>query len=335
MQPAGRRADVLGDGGGEGDDVVLGDLLDFLDAGDVEAAALPDVARGVGGDDAGARHRVGGGHFDLQPGFVLALVAPDATHLGAGVASDHRCGIYPSASLSGGICRPLTAPSTVAASAPSANRSRATRCTSSQRHALDAFERFVEAELAIEVDLLPREVRHPARRALEVQHQAALEMILGAPQLGVRERLVLQPAQLGDHDVDQLADRVVGAPGVNRHRAGVAVGAQAAEHRVGQPALLADVLEQPRAHRAAEHGVQHVARIAVLVVLLVAAGAEADVALLELLVADEHVRNDARRLRRPSGSAIVGSPSNARATRSRTCSCSMLPTAATIRFGAL
>ena len=37
VQPARRGADVLGHGGREGDDVVLGDLFDFLDARDVEA----------------------------------------------------------------------------------------------------------------------------------------------------------------------------------------------------------------------------------------------------------------------------------------------------------
>ena len=45
MQPARRRPDLLGDGRGERDDVVLRGLLDFLDARDVEGAALADVAR--------------------------------------------------------------------------------------------------------------------------------------------------------------------------------------------------------------------------------------------------------------------------------------------------
>ncbi len=45
MQPARRRADVFGDRGGEGDDVVLGDLLDLLDPGDVEARALARSSR--------------------------------------------------------------------------------------------------------------------------------------------------------------------------------------------------------------------------------------------------------------------------------------------------
>ncbi len=80
---------MLGDGRGEGDDVVLRDLLDRLDAGDVERAALADVARGLGRNDPGARHRVGGGCLDLQPGLVFPLVAPDATHLRIGVPRDH------------------------------------------------------------------------------------------------------------------------------------------------------------------------------------------------------------------------------------------------------
>ena len=38
MEPPGGRTDVLGDGGGEGDDVVLGDLFDFLDAVELKRA---------------------------------------------------------------------------------------------------------------------------------------------------------------------------------------------------------------------------------------------------------------------------------------------------------
>ena len=89
MQPACRRTDVLGDSGREGDDVVLRGLFDLLDAGDVERAALADIARRVGGHDAGSRHRVGGGRLDEQPGLVAMLIAPDAAHLRVGVACDH------------------------------------------------------------------------------------------------------------------------------------------------------------------------------------------------------------------------------------------------------
>ena len=49
-------------------------------------AALADVARGLGGHDAGGRHGFGGRGLDEQPGLVATLVAPDAAHLGVGVA---------------------------------------------------------------------------------------------------------------------------------------------------------------------------------------------------------------------------------------------------------
>src|SRR5688500_13817242 len=126
MQPPRRVADVFGDGGRKSDDVVLGDLLDFFDACDVETCALPNLASGVGGNNPGAGHGVERGEFNLQPRLVFALVAPDATHVRTRVPVDHA-----SESFSGGSFKPLTAPSTVAESAPSANRSRATRCTSS------------------------------------------------------------------------------------------------------------------------------------------------------------------------------------------------------------
>ena len=127
---------------------------------------------------------------------------------------------------------------------------------------------------------------------------------------------------------------LVGAAGVDRQRPGVAIRAEPAEHGVRQPALLADVLEQPRAHRAAEHRIQHVAGVAIVVILRIAARAEADVALLELLVADQDLAA------RPAA-RLVGAPAvraaalpNARSTSSRTCSCSRLPTADDDRFGA-
>ena len=90
MEPPCRRADMFGHRGGKRNHVVLGDLLDFLDAGHVESAALPDVARRVRRDNPGAGHGFGGGRFDLQPSLVLPLVAPDATHFRARVPSNHR-----------------------------------------------------------------------------------------------------------------------------------------------------------------------------------------------------------------------------------------------------
>src|SRR4029453_12196620 len=97
--------DFFGYGCREGDDVVLGRPLDFVDASDLESAALADVAGRLPGDDAGGRHGLGSDRFDAQPGLVTALVAPDATHPRVGVASDH-----PRSSRSRGINSPLTLP---------------------------------------------------------------------------------------------------------------------------------------------------------------------------------------------------------------------------------
>src|SRR6185369_6009538 len=110
----------------EGDDVVLRGLFDFVDARDVEAAALPDITSGV------HRHETGGGHgfrrrgFHQQPRFVASLVAPDSPHFRVGIARDHQF----KSRRSLGISSPFTSPSTVADSEPSRNRSPATRWTS-------------------------------------------------------------------------------------------------------------------------------------------------------------------------------------------------------------
>src|SRR5574342_591437 len=90
MQPPRRRTDVLGHSGRESDDIVLRGLLDRVDALDVESAPLADIAGRVLGNYALVGHRLGCGDLNLQPGFVLALIAPDATHLGVGVPVDHR-----------------------------------------------------------------------------------------------------------------------------------------------------------------------------------------------------------------------------------------------------
>ena len=89
MQPARRRSDLLGHRRREGNHVVLGRLLDLLDAGDVEVAALTNVARGLARDDAGVGHRLRRRGLDLQPRLVAAFVAPDSAHVRVGIAWDH------------------------------------------------------------------------------------------------------------------------------------------------------------------------------------------------------------------------------------------------------
>ena len=159
----------------------------------------------------------------------------------------------------------------------------------------DASQRLVEREVPIEIDLLARQVRHPARRVLEAQHQAALEVILRALQFVIRNRRALQDAELLDRQVDHFLDRVRRAARVDGQVAGVAIRAHAAEHGVGKTTLLAHVLKEPRAHGAAEHRVEDVADVAVVVVLLITVGAETDVALFELLGPHENRRRNGRR----------------------------------------
>ena len=89
MEPAGVRADDFGDGGGEGDDVVADFGFDLVDAFDAEVGALADRLGGFFGDEAGLGEGFGGGDFDGQPGAEAVFVAPDAGHLGPGIARDH------------------------------------------------------------------------------------------------------------------------------------------------------------------------------------------------------------------------------------------------------
>ncbi len=89
MQEARLRPDMLGDRGEEGDHVVLHLPLDLVDAGDVEAAALPDRIGRVLGDQPELGHRLGGIGLDPEPDAELGLGLPDAGHLGAAIAGDH------------------------------------------------------------------------------------------------------------------------------------------------------------------------------------------------------------------------------------------------------
>ncbi len=115
---------------------------------------------------------------------------------------------------------------------------------------------------------------------------------MAAPQLRVCRWRQLDLTKLDNHQIDHLADRIVGAARINGQVAGIAIRAQTTEDRIRKPALFANVLKESRAHRPAQHGVEHVTRIPIVVVLRVAARAHADVTLLEVLVADNHLRHD-------------------------------------------
>ena len=78
--------------GEEGDDVMLGDALDLVDAGHVELHEVGLVPDGLGallGDHAEFRQRVAGIGLDLEPDAKARLRLPDGRHLGSGIAGDH------------------------------------------------------------------------------------------------------------------------------------------------------------------------------------------------------------------------------------------------------
>jgi hypothetical protein len=85
---AGRR-DRLHEGGEEGDDVVVGRLLDLGAALGRRDRALLDRGEVLGGDDAQLDVGLAGEHLDLDPGRELRLVGPQRAHLGQGVTGDH------------------------------------------------------------------------------------------------------------------------------------------------------------------------------------------------------------------------------------------------------
>ena len=89
VEPARVRAYDLGHRRGEGDDVVLDLGFDLEDAVDVEVGARADCLGGIFRHDAGGGQRFGRGDFDREPGAEAVFVAPDASHLGPGIAWDH------------------------------------------------------------------------------------------------------------------------------------------------------------------------------------------------------------------------------------------------------
>ena len=97
VQPAGgffilmrRRVDMLGDGGGKGDDVVADLGFDFIDAGNGEVAAGGDGVGGGLGDEAEAGEGLRGGGFDGEPAAEFVFIGPDAAHGRTCVTGDHR-----------------------------------------------------------------------------------------------------------------------------------------------------------------------------------------------------------------------------------------------------
>src|SRR5208283_3557524 len=97
MEPAaGVVVNLLGDGGGEADDVMVERFFEFALAGD-EAGQVGEPLVGTGfhfggvglGDDALGGERLAGEQFNLQPEAELVFVGPDGPHLRSGITRNH------------------------------------------------------------------------------------------------------------------------------------------------------------------------------------------------------------------------------------------------------
>jgi len=97
MQPARMLGDtgrghLLGDGGGEGDDVVFGFALDRVDAIDIEARVFTQRKGGFCGDVADFGESLGGGELHFKPLREAVFVGENFAHLRACVAWDQKSG---------------------------------------------------------------------------------------------------------------------------------------------------------------------------------------------------------------------------------------------------
>ena len=90
VQPARRRPDALGHGGQERDDVVAHLGLDLGHPGRIHRGAGAEGLDGRPGNRAPIGEHLADGELDIEPGAILALLAPDRPHLGSRVALDHE-----------------------------------------------------------------------------------------------------------------------------------------------------------------------------------------------------------------------------------------------------
>src|SRR3984885_13373461 len=125
-----------------------------------------------------------------------------------------------------------------------------------RRHCLNLFHDLVYAEESPEVHLLPGQVRHPAAGALEPNDHIALQLVFGPLQLDLADRLFLETPQFVEGKLQDLPGLIDRGSGVYTQRAGIAKRVHLREDRVSQPLILANGLEKPRTHPAAQHRIQ-------------------------------------------------------------------------------
>ena len=146
------------------------------------------------------------------------------------------------------------------------------------------------------VDLVVREMEHAVRDALLADQHAAADLRASRGDLLLRRALVEQLHQLAANACEGLPALVGSHTHVDSQHARVAMELDGRIDRVGEPGLLANTLEQARAHSTTEQRVEHVECVARLVAVAEAAGTEREVELLEVAARDvPHGRREGRR----------------------------------------
>ena len=159
----------------------------------------------------------------------------------------------------------------------------------------DAFEQgdqLLRGEVPIEIHVIAREAGHALAGAFEREQRGAFQVILGAAQFFLRERFIAHAAEFIEHGANQLRSSIERSAGIDRKRAGIAIGIQLAENRVRQALAFANILEQARGHAAAENVVEHGDGEAAAIGHRQRRNADADVHLLEFVLG---AQSDVRR----------------------------------------
>ena len=215
---------------------------------------------------------------------------------------------------------------------PAAGRARAASSSRSSRvDRLEPLDRLVERQQRrAHQDRAPEPV-HAARGGLHRQREPALDVLAGAAQLVLADRLLAHALELAADHVQRLDDVVLARADVDADLAGVLVLARPGVDRVGQAALLAHLLEQARGRRAAQDRVQDRQREAALVVAGDALSAQTDVVLLGLLGVERRraARGGPERRRRPSRLRRASRRRAICRPAPRSAACSRLPAAET------
>ena len=148
---------------------------------------------------------------------------------------------------------------------------------------VDLGDQTVEREnLGVGDNRLP-EPGHPRRGRLHPEHQPALQVLLGALQLLLGQVACGDVRDLVGGDRERLGEVVLARPDVDPDLAGVCVLREEAVDRVGEAALLADLLEEPGRGGAAEDRVEDRGGEPAAVGAREAGSREADVVLLGVL----------------------------------------------------